>query len=197
MLFGPKNSLILVYDHLPSDNTFEAQIDEVGRFYRFIKLSSLVKRLKKGKAGGRAAIVFSHARKSLFLEAVPALRAREIPVTVFLHPDCVGTNRLPAEEESTRPPIEEMDPTRFFATWGEILRLPPSLREFGIHLSAMGEESLAFIRKQTGETPSLGLTDAMEAAPVKGLDGVVTGKTGPVEKGCDPYSLPRWLISDD
>ena len=199
MMFGPKNSLILVYDHLTENSPFGDQLDEVSRFYKFTKLGDLVDRLKRGKVRGRATVVFSHARKSLFLHGVPILRARNIPVTVFLHPDCVGTNRLPGEEEENRTSPEDMDPTRFFVTWGKLLALPPTLREFGLHLSPSENPvaALDFIGKQTGERPRLGLSDNTNGAPIEGLDGIVSGLIGSVEKKTDPFSLPRWQFSDD
>lgn len=100
-LFRPSNSLLLVYDHVTDEvlKQLEETLLEVGRVYTFLKLSELVEMHKRGKAQGYASVSFENARKSVFLRALPRLFEKEIPATVFLRPECIGLNRLPAEEE--------------------------------------------------------------------------------------------------
>ena len=99
-LFGPSNSVVLLYDFV-GENELEKlrqHLEEVERYYRFGTLASLVENQAKKKMG-IAAVVFKHPRKSVFLRAVPELVSRGIPFTLFLQPDTVGTNRLPLSEE--------------------------------------------------------------------------------------------------
>lgn len=100
-LVGPSQSLLLLFDHLAGEAAFEFQekIEEIGRYYTFGKLSEIVRRPLAPNASGMAAVVFAHARKSVFLKAVPFLRGSGIPFTLFFQPECIGLNRLPAEEE--------------------------------------------------------------------------------------------------
>ncbi len=99
--FGPSTSLIFAYDRMNAswEGEMQEQLDEAAKYYKFVKLSEIVSRLNAKDSQGLASVVFTHARKSLFLRALPVLRAREIPVTVFLDVDSIGLNRLPAEEE--------------------------------------------------------------------------------------------------
>lgn len=164
-LLYPSNSLILARDYVPDEeyDSWLRQLDEVGKYYRWKKLSELVVEGKPQMGG--AAIVFLNARNKNFLRAIPELRARDIPVTLFLRPDCIGLNRLPPEEELSHYgisddgrvfdepeateayllglrkekgalPFETLDPTLFFSTWGKILEIPPALRDLGFFLYA-------------------------------------------------------------
>ncbi len=100
-LTGPRNSLILLYDHLTEESAkeFEGQITEVSRYYRFVKLSNLIDAARKGDTIGLASVAFRHPRRSAWTRALPFLRAENIPATFFLSGDGVGMNRLPLEEE--------------------------------------------------------------------------------------------------
>jgi len=99
--FGPSHSLVLCYDHLTDETgaELESQIAEVGSFYQFSKLTEIARPGKSTRATGRAAIVFLHARRSVFARAIPDLLRRGIPFTLFLDPSCIGANRLPFEDE--------------------------------------------------------------------------------------------------
>lgn len=101
MIFRSKNSLILCYDHLEDDSTREMleQIDEVRQYYEAAPLSTVVSNLEKGRVKGTFSVLFKNPRKSVFLRAVPRLLDREIPMAFALRADCIGTNRLPQEEE--------------------------------------------------------------------------------------------------
>ncbi len=100
-VFGPRNSLVLCYDHLTEAGVGEldAQLTEVKPYYEFSKLSEIAQPGRSRRATGKAAIVFLQARRSVFLRAIPDLLARGIPFTLFLSPGYIGFNRLPFEEE--------------------------------------------------------------------------------------------------
>lgn len=99
--FGPGHSVILAFDHIDMETLEELTqaLDEVGEFYRFVPLSQLAAPSQLKRQKGCAAVVFKQARASVFLRAIPELKAREIPFALLLDPDCIGTNRLPVAEE--------------------------------------------------------------------------------------------------
>lgn len=101
MFFGPKNSLILLYD-LVDPNGVEllaSQLKETRKYYDFVKLSTLVEKKSQGKGMGLCALSFKHPRKNFQLFSLPLIQDLDLPVTLFLQPECVGTNRLPLLEE--------------------------------------------------------------------------------------------------
>lgn len=157
-LFGPRNSLILLYDLTSGEALarMEEETREIGEYYEWAPLPQIA----KGSLG-QAAIAFFHPRKRVVREAVPKLSGAGTPFTLFLRSDCIGLNRLPIEDEldlrgiaepergkyiaevwqhpEERPrlgalPLETADPLNYFATWGEILAATPSLRSVGLHL---------------------------------------------------------------
>ena len=100
-IFGPSNSLILLYDHIAQENVdeMETQLKEVQTYYKFSKLSELANSQKRSRRMGLASVVFPHARRSVLMRAIPLLRELEIPATVFLTASCIGSNRLPLYDE--------------------------------------------------------------------------------------------------
>src|ERR1041385_1207829 len=96
-LLAPRHSIILVYDQ--NTEELETQVDEVGNFYRFVRLPELVEALGRGRPYGLASVAFLQARQQLFRRAVSSLVDRDIAFTLFLRPDCIGVNRLPPDEE--------------------------------------------------------------------------------------------------
>lgn len=241
--FGPANSLILLYDQLTFESAreLEAQMEEVRKFYRFVKASELLERIGRGKPRGMAVLVLRHARKSTFLHAIPLLREREIPFLLVTDPQVIGLNRLPPEEEleayrsrygesavqgapsawrdpegcnvfleglrqRVGPlPIERLDPTNFFTTWGKILEIPPALREVAFPISSDPanferlSSGVAFVRRQVG---AVRLAFCEQPVPKEllepvGLMGLLTPREGVVDKGTDPWNLPRWKLSPD
>jgi len=232
-LLYPSNSLILANDYIP-DDTYDdwlKQLDEVGKYYRWRKLSDLVAD-DRPQLGG-AAVVFTSPRKKNFLRAIPELVARGIPVTLFLRPDCIGLNRLPPEEELRyfgfsdieqafyKPeeteafllclrkekgalPVEELDPTLFFATWGKVLEIPPELRDFGFYVYARPDhdalitEALRFTETQTVQRMTLAFSpqtlSPREKAKLrdKKIRALLTSREGIIEKTTDIWDLPRF-----
>lgn len=96
-------SIILPYDHLTADNldAFEEQVTEIGKYYRWGKLSELSPPDKKKCTPGMAALVFENARKSVFLRAIPWLEEKKIPFTLGVRTDCIGMNQLPWPDEES------------------------------------------------------------------------------------------------
>jgi hypothetical protein len=236
-LLYPSNSLIFARDYI-EDADYEAwlsELDEVGKYYRWKKLSELV--TPEGIQTGGAAIVFTNPRKKTFLRAIPELAARDIPVTLFLRPDCIGLNRLPPEEElllygfsDTRRawedpegterfllglrkekgplPLERVDPTLYFATWGKILDIPPKLRDLGFHLyaspnhDALVEDALRFTERQVSQKLVLAYASyALSPREIdllrgKNLYALLTSREGILEKTTDKWDLPSYNMKN-
>jgi len=100
MLFGPGNSLVLLYDILlDSDlDAFQEQVVETAKYYKGVLLSELVENNTKRKSG-YFSVCFKQARKNFQLNVLPLLLKLDVPCTLFLQPECIGTNRLPLLEE--------------------------------------------------------------------------------------------------
>ena len=206
-LFGPSNSLILLYDHLTHESAeeMESQIDEIGRYYKFVRLSELVRYDRRSRRCGVAVLAFKEARKSFFLLGAKRLQTRGLPFTLFLRPDCIGTNRLASEDEWDRKelgaqPLNQMDPTFFYATWGNILEAIAHQGEVGLSLSgevppAQIQADVTFIKKQTGqEVRSVfcpregeGLEKLLRDS---GMKARLSTREGIVEKTTPPFDLP-------
>lgn len=94
ILGGPANSLVLAVDpaEVPRFELEEA-LEDIGKYYRFGTLSEAADRR------GVAAVVFPEARKRHLLHYTPVIRSMDVPVTIFVQPDCVGVTRLPRWEE--------------------------------------------------------------------------------------------------
>lgn len=226
--FGPKNSLILAYDHLTQETVeeMESQLDEVGQYYRFVKLSELALR----RSLGLASVVILNPRKSAQLRGFSLLAGRDIPATIFIQPDCVGLNRLPPDEElaafqaaypdapSALPsggpeaidsflrglrqrlgplPVDKMDPTLFFTTWGKLLEIPPPLREFGLHLGGGGD--LAYLSKQVKEEVRLAYSPRTPETDLRrdGIAAVLTPQAGLVDKNTPLWRLPTYKFEQE
>lgn len=105
-------------------------------------------------------------------------------------------------------PIEGQDPTRYFATWGQILELPPELLECGMHLSAKPEgkyllrheEALEFIRLQTRQTVCTAFSpyrvaNFSESLTNLGITTVLCGQsTGELTSNSSPFDIPTWNL---
>ncbi len=99
-LFGPKNSLVIPFDGKASldRDELDARLDHVEAYYKFAPLSELVDGLA-ANSFGLASLVFLSPRKRTFLEILPELESRRLPVTILADTDTVGSNRLTADEE--------------------------------------------------------------------------------------------------
>lgn len=235
-MFGPGNSLVLLYDHLTSDiaDEMEQQIDEIGRYYRFMPFSQLVRVPKRTRKMGVAAVVFKNARKSFFLRAQKFLLEKEITPLICVRPDIQGTNRLPltdeyrgedragfsrlvwenqsaaekellAQREKLGPlPLNEMDPTLYLGTWGNLMEIPPQRYEVGIHVPTRSFEVKAllaevnFIKKQLGKAPSgafLPSTEehVMAKLSAAGVPAAVSPREGIVDKQTSVYDIPHFV----
>src|SRR5687768_3916043 len=98
-LFGPNNSLLIPFDGRASldRDELDARLDDVEAYYRFAKLGEVVAGLTQ-KRFGMAAVLFLNTKRRIFVEVLPELESRGIPVTVFADADIVGSNRLAADE---------------------------------------------------------------------------------------------------
>ena len=136
-LFGPSNSLLLTVDPavIPRFELEEA-LEDVGRYYRFGTLSDAVRRR------GTAALVFPEARKRHFLHFTPLVRSLDVPVTIFVQPDCVGVTRLPLWEELA-----------LYRGHFDALRDEPSLEERAWSDAAWAEARIEALRKTHGPLP--------------------------------------------
>ncbi len=245
-VFGPKNSLILCYDHLTDDTRedFDAQIAEVGVHYEFSSVADIARPQKNTRALGRAAIVFVHARRSAFIRAIPNLLNKGFPFTLILHPGCIGLNRLPffdevssyyerfpelttvesmesvlkrgwLEPQSREPqlshyrakfgslPLNELDSTLFFATWGQINELPRDAVEKGLFLESDPrnqsslENDIAFVRQRCHLPLSIAYaaretSGAESILNAVGITTVITTSEGQVEKTTPRLRLPQF-----
>lgn len=199
-LFRPKNSLILLLDHVSKESMpeFEAQVIEMAQFYRPSQVGELASNLKQRKFGSFA-LAFKNPRKSVFLYAIPWLLERDIPFTLYLQPDCVGTSLVPEGDEKL--PVDQIDPLHLFVTWKKVIELPKSLAELGVWLLSdivLLTESIDFVRKQTGTTPRTALSASREPASKAsdyaktGIESVLTLEVGLADKNTDPLRLPHF-----
>jgi len=111
-IFGPRNSLVLLWDHLTQEGAddLERQIDEISRYYQFVPFSHLVRPEASGRRLGSAAIAFKNPRKSFFLRALSLLKEKQVVPILFLRPELIGTNRIPLEDEWAAYPAEQTKP---------------------------------------------------------------------------------------
>jgi peptidoglycan/xylan/chitin deacetylase (PgdA/CDA1 family) len=79
--------------HLPADR-FEWQMQWLTSHYDVISLDELVERFRAGRPlRGTAAVTFDDAYQGVFDFAVPVLRARRIPATIFVVTSAPGRKR--------------------------------------------------------------------------------------------------------
>ncbi|MCB0405398.1 MAG: hypothetical protein KDD51_11485 [Bdellovibrionales bacterium] len=246
-IFASGTAIVLCEDHVPDRETFSEKLDEVGKYFSFVKLDDAVKNLRNGTLSNHAAFCLENPRKSAFQNAVPELIDRNIPFTLFLNVDCIGLNRLPVQEEiaiykshyaqaladDSTPeelswvspqdaearlaswrqrigpfPIEAQDPTRYFATWGQILEIPPQMVEYGMHLSTKPEgklvlrheEALDFIRIQTRQAVRHAFSP-YKVSPFEkslnqlGLQAVICRQSqGEVSLKTNVFDIPIWNL---
>ena len=78
---------------LTSSRMLEAQLDWIGRRYRFVSLDELGRELDGGGAPGRplAAVTFDDGYRDVHDVAMPVLARKGIPAAVFVVTDLVGT----------------------------------------------------------------------------------------------------------
>lgn len=241
-LFGPSNSLVLAVDPVAMPRfELEEALDDIGRYYRFGTLSEAAGRR------GMAAVVFPEARKRHFLNYTPLIRSMDIPVTIFVQPECVGVTRLPLWEELSiyrehfaafpdEPhlldrawtdaawaeakivearglhgplPYDHLDPMRFYGRWRDLGDFPPEKLEVGLDLpvsvhpghEARLREAVAFAKSQAKRPLryAIGRDAVLDDAGERwlgdqGFVGYVSGLSGPVLKGTNPWRLPRWPL---
>lgn len=145
-LFGPGNSLTLIYDVLEGEtlDAFEVEIGEAKKYYEAVLLSELVEKQKKGKTGFFS-ICFKQARKNFELNVLPILMEYKLPCTLFIQPECIGTNRLPLQEEIAwfKKEFPEQITDEEMKSWETLISTD----------HAKAEETLSHLRKKLGALP--------------------------------------------
>jgi len=91
----PRGESCYADEMVTSTGMFEALLDWISERYVVVDLGALAQRLGSAPANGRpyAAITFDDGWKDLFPHALPLLRARSMPATVFLPVRFIGTKR--------------------------------------------------------------------------------------------------------
>lgn len=106
-------------------------------------------------------------------------------------------------------PLDKIDPTFFFATWGKILELPKELIEFGVTLyaseqnSKLIEDGISFMRHQLKTVPKVarlsvqGQFSGWSESSLKGFSilACLGGKEGAVTQASQWSNLPIWRFS--
>jgi len=99
-------------------------------------------------------------------------------------------------------PLDSLDPTRFFSTWGKLIEIPPTSREFGFHVGyhprheKLFQETIAFLERQTGAPLRVAHAERPFAEYARwGFSGVVGNRKGAVIKGVPLGDLPIWDFS--
>ncbi len=98
-LLGPHNSLILIREKISDRSALEAELKEIQKYYRFVTFSQLLSSLSSKDASGFAVFGISHARKRVLHEFRDFLGNLSVPMSIFVDPECVGSNRLPLLDE--------------------------------------------------------------------------------------------------
>jgi hypothetical protein len=100
-------------------------------------------------------------------------------------------------------PLNELDPTTYFSTWGSLMEFPPEQLEAGFYIGSGAQSvdslnnQLTFVRQQTRQPVRIGywpkdLESAQPVARELGLQAVLTTRRGAVESGTSPWELPQW-----
>jgi peptidoglycan/xylan/chitin deacetylase (PgdA/CDA1 family) len=81
---------------LVSQRTLAAQLDWIGRRYRFVELDGLAEDVEAGRRRRRpvAAVTFDDGYADVYRNALPVLERKGIPAAVFVVTDLVGTRGL-------------------------------------------------------------------------------------------------------
>ena len=112
---------------LTSRQMLEAQLDWIGRRFRFVSLDDLGRELSEGAPAGRpaAAVTFDDGYRDVYEQAFPILERKGIPAGVFIVTDLVGTGQAQVHDRLF------LLARRAFSRW------PDPARELGRLLAAL------------------------------------------------------------
>lgn len=202
-LFKSQPSILLAYDRVHPENAEEVleQIDEVKKYYRCLTIPEFIEKRKSNSA----LIVFENPRKGAFLHVLPVLIADKVSFTLFLRPECIGTNRLPTREESPERRDEGClgSPLDYFTTWGKIKEFPPTGFDIGINVEGRDltaeliRQDLDFIEKQLNRRPEVALWEPsakLSLLKEVGIRAIVTAREGTIDAKTSLYDLPRYRL---
>lgn len=137
-------------------------------------------------------------------DAVPAAEADRLAALAWREPrDVEGHLRLFRKRVGPLP-LDKIDPTLYFTTWGKIVEIPPNLLDLGLSLTsapaeAAVREALHFIRQMTGRETTLAWNprapDGSDVLRAAGITGAVGAREGAVERATPALDLPRWPLS--
>ena len=119
---------------LTSRRMLEAQLDWIGRRYRFVSLDELGRAIETGRTSSEplAAVTFDDGYRDVHDVALPILMRKGIPAAVFVVTDLVGTGEVPVHDRLY------MLICRAFSRWADPGRaLPDLLGQLGIASSVI------------------------------------------------------------
>ncbi len=210
--YDAKSAVIFTYFAIGNDDTpsasitleqFQQQMDELGNgLYKVVPLSKITEALaaKKELPAHTIALTFDGADKSVIDIAYPILKEKNFPFTVFIPSDKISAGKPP------------------FMSWDDLSILKKSkLAEFGFHPSTYSRltgSSEAELKRQINSAISdirenLGVNVSLFSYPFgeydrtyktilekSGINAAFGQQSGVVYAGMDPFSLPRFTLTE-
>ena len=83
-------NLVVPFHEVPSADWFRSALDSLGRFYRFVDLDA-IEECRAGRRNDNSLchVTFDDGDASFFVHALPILRERRIPTTLFVSPKVI------------------------------------------------------------------------------------------------------------
>lgn len=145
------------------------------------------------------------AFSSAYPQRFPAPEREALRAEAWRDPDRASARLLELRKVLGPLPVESIEPTRFFDTWGAIAKIPPSLLEVGLALAREPDEaglpaverSLRYCEQKASRRIRIAfsarpVSDARRRLSPLGLEGLQTLDEGVVGSGTDPWAIPRW-----
>lgn len=136
---------------------------------------------------------------------IPATEKARLLAACWTKPEEVETFLKRCRTEIGPLPLNELNPTRYFATWGNLTEVPPDLFECGLSitsdLAAVDVAAqLTFVRQRAKAPVTLSYSprvlERAEAtlAPL-GVEALLGPTKGAVDKSTSLWALPQWDFS--